>query len=159
EFRVNTYTTSYQDHPSVATDQAGDFVVAWESYLQDGGLNGVYAQRFNSLGAPQGGEFRVNAYTTGNQIQPSVAIDQAGNFIVAWSSPQDGSSYGVYAMRYNSLGVAQGVEFRVNAYTSGAQWIPSVAMDQAGDFVVGWQSYQGGSNADIYAQRYNSAGL
>ena len=31
EFQVNTYTTSNQELPSVATDANGNFVVVWES--------------------------------------------------------------------------------------------------------------------------------
>ena len=31
EFRVNTYTTSHQRHPSVASDASGNFVVVWQS--------------------------------------------------------------------------------------------------------------------------------
>ena len=38
----------------------GDFVIAWMSYLQDGSGHGVYAQRYNASGVPQGPEFRVN---------------------------------------------------------------------------------------------------
>jgi len=33
EFRVNTYTTSYQRDPAVASDSAGNFVVVWENYI------------------------------------------------------------------------------------------------------------------------------
>jgi len=36
EFRVNTYTTSSQRHPSVAMDMNRDFVVVWESFGQFG---------------------------------------------------------------------------------------------------------------------------
>ena len=36
EFQVNTYTTNIQVSPSVASDTAGNFVVVWESYHQDG---------------------------------------------------------------------------------------------------------------------------
>ena len=69
EFRVNTYTTNIQSHPSVASDSAGNFVVAWGS-VQDGpGLAGagVFGQRYASSGAPLGPEFRVNTYTTSFQ--------------------------------------------------------------------------------------------
>jgi hypothetical protein len=49
----------------------------------------------------QGGEFRVNSFTTNNQYNPAVGMDAAGDFVVAWSSyGQDGSGYGVYAQRY-----------------------------------------------------------
>ena len=86
EFRVNTYTTNNQFAPSAAMDSTGDFVVAWNSYLQDGSLDGVYAQRYNAAGVAQGSEFQVNTYTTSYQERPSVAMDSAGDFVVAWES-------------------------------------------------------------------------
>jgi hypothetical protein len=49
EFRVNTYTTSYQSVPAVATDPLGNFVVVWQSLGQDGSSFGVFAQRFGGL--------------------------------------------------------------------------------------------------------------
>ena len=161
EFGVNTYTTGNQSAPSVAIDVDGDFVVAWGSDGQDGSISGIYAQRYNSAGVTQGAEFRVNNYTTGNQNSPQVAMDSAGDFVVAWtSSGQDGSVDGVYAQRYNATGVAQGAEFNVNTYTSGTQSFPTVAMDSAGDFVIGWMSnLEDGSGYGIYAQRYNAAGI
>ena len=36
EFQVNTYTTGNQASPKVASDAAGDYVVVWESYAEDG---------------------------------------------------------------------------------------------------------------------------
>jgi hypothetical protein len=32
QFQVNTYTTSYQSFPSVASDSAGNLVVVWDSF-------------------------------------------------------------------------------------------------------------------------------
>ncbi len=160
EFQVNTFTSHAQSDPVVAMDTAGDFVVAWRSYKQDGSDYGIYAQRFNALGSPQGGEFRVNTFTAGAQDTPAIAMDGNGDFVVAWaSSGQDGSNYGVYAQRYNATGVAQGTEFLVNTFTTGVQDAPSVAMDSAGDFVVAWESFgQDGGGYGIYAQRYNANG-
>src|SRR5687768_577811 len=66
EFQVNTYTAERQNAPEVAMDADGDFVVTWQSYGQDGSSDGIYAQRFDSSGLPQGAEFRVNTYTTGS---------------------------------------------------------------------------------------------
>ena len=157
EFRVNTYTTNNQLRPSVAIDSDGDFVVIWESY-QDGSGYGIYAQRYNNTGTVQGAEFRVNTYTTSEQSFLGVSMDSDGDFMVAWNSPQDGSSYGIYAQRYNNTGAAQGAEFRVNTYTINNQQRPSVAMDSDGDFMVAWMSYQDGSASGIYAQRYDNTG-
>ena len=39
-------------------------------------------------------------------IQPQVAVDDTGRFVVAWSSNgQDGSAYGVFAQRFAKLAV------------------------------------------------------
>jgi len=160
EFLVNSYTTNSQLAPAVAMDSAGDFVITWSSYTQDGSQYGVYAQRFNSAGTAQGSAFEVNTYTTGQQNATSVAMDAGGDFVISWqSSMQDGGGYGVFAQRYNSTGVAQGSEFQVNTYTTGDQEAPSVAMDSAGDFVIAWQSNaQDGNSWGVYAQRYDDTG-
>ena len=161
EFRVNTRTANDQFFSTVAMDVSGDFVVTWTSDVQDGDINGVYAQRYNARGVAQGGEFRVNTTTTNNQRLSTVAMDAAGDFVVTWSSYlQDGSSYGVYAQRYDAAGVKQGGEFRVNTTTTNTQNNSTVAMDADGDFVVTWSSYfQDGSNDGVYAQRYSAAGV
>jgi hypothetical protein len=144
----------------VAIDASGDFMVAWQSWLQDGSSDGVYAQRYDESGLKVGGEFRVNTTTDRQQRQASVAMDASGDVVVAWYSyRQDGAGYGVYAQRYNEIGVPQGGEFRVNTYTLGHQGTPAVAMDPFGNFVVAWQSHtQDGNGYGIYAQRFNAAG-
>jgi hypothetical protein len=159
EFRVNTYTTGGQGDSSVASDSSGNFVVVWTSGLQDGSFFGVFGQRYASLGVPLGPEFRVNTYTTGGQIAPSVASDSSGNFVVVWdSNGQDGSTYGVFGQRYTSSGAALGPEFRVNTYTTGPQRFPSVASGSSGNFVVTWVGLGQYGFADIFGQRYTSSG-
>lgn len=162
EFHVNTYTTNGQAAPKLAMDPGGNFVIAWESAGQDGGIHSsVYAQRFNSAGAAQGSEFRVNTYTTNGQFSPSIAMDADGDFVLTWMSEgQDGSDVGIYAQRFNSAGTAQGTEFRVNTYTTGHQSSPVVAMDPGGNFVIAWFSDgQDGDDYGVYAQRYSAAGV
>ena len=46
EFRVNEYTQGNQGSPRVAMSYAGNFVVTWESYKQDGDHYGVIARRY-----------------------------------------------------------------------------------------------------------------
>ena len=160
EFRVNTTTPGNQRYSSVAMDLSGNFVVTWTSTDQDGGGDGVYARLFNSAGAPAGGEFRVNTFTTGDQRYSAVAMNTGGDFVVTWKSElQDGDGFGIYAQRYNASGTAQGGEFLVNSFTTGNQIDPTVAIDQNGNFVISWTSwFQDSSENGIYARRYNSAG-
>ena len=92
----------------------------------------------SALAAPAvlGGEFQVNTETFGPQNLPAVAMDAAGNFVVAWAGAGQGDSIGIFAQRYDSAGAPQGGEFRVNTYTPDGQDAPAVAMDADGDFVV-----------------------
>ena len=161
EFRVNSFTAGQQAASAIGMDADGDFVVAWQSADQDGSGSGIYAQRYNYAGVPQGGEFRVNSFTTDDEFSPTVGMDADGDFVVAWESVgQDGSSYGVFAKRFNAAGVPQGAEFRVNSFTAGIQNGAKVAIDLSGDFIIAWQSdLQDGSQYGIYAQRYNAAGV
>jgi len=161
EFQVNSYNTGKRRDPAVAMDSSGNFVITWHGFGEDASGTGVYAQRYDAQGVPQGTEFQVNSFTTDLQVNASIAMDADGDFVISWMSfIQDGSHYGIYAQRYNASGVPQGVEFRVNTYTTGYQNIPEVGMDADGDFVITWMSSdQDGDNYGIYAQRYNAAGI
>uniref|UniRef100_UPI0035B2446B cadherin domain-containing protein n=1 Tax=Zoogloea sp. TaxID=49181 RepID=UPI0035B2446B len=159
EFLVNTYITDSQTEPSVAMDGSGNFVIAWQSFGQDGNNEGIYAKRYNSSGVVQGSEFHVSTYTTSNQDLPVVAMDTSGNFVIVWESAQDGSGNGIYGQRYTSSGVAQGGEFQINTTTSNQQQNPVVTMLAGGGFVVTWQSMsQDGSFDGVYMRQYNSSG-
>jgi hypothetical protein len=162
EFQVNSFTSSHQSFPAVAAEANGDFVVAWQSVGHYNAGYGIFAQRFESSGAPLGSEFRVNSYTNYNQIFPAVASDGDGDFIVVWHSlAQDGFAGGIFAQRFDSSGAPQGVEFQANSFTASYQSLAKVAADSDGDFVVAWTSYNqdGGPNYGAFAQRFDSAGL
>jgi hypothetical protein len=162
EFRVNSYTSNFQRNASVAVDANGGFVIVWESFLQDGASYGVFGQRFNAAGVAQGGEFRVNSYTTDHQEDAAVASDANGNFVVVWrSDTQDGNLGGVFGRRFDVTGAPQGAEFRVNTYTSGFQGDPGVAADGNGGFIVVWGGNPpgGASGFDIFCRRFDAAGV
>lgn len=162
ELQVNTYTANSQAAPAVAMDADGDFVVVWQSASQDGWLWGVYGQRYDATGARVGNEFRVNTRTAREQLAPAVAVDDDGDFVVAWASySQDGSQYGVFAQRYGADGLARGAELQVNTFTNGDQNAPAVAMDADGDFAVAWQSFTEGpgTGSNTYVRRYDASGV
>jgi hypothetical protein len=159
EFRVNTYTTNDQDHPAVAADPLGNFVVVWASVGPDGGGTGIFGQRYDAAGAPRGGEFRVNTYTMNDQDSPAVAVDSQGRFVVVWQSTgQEGPNLGVVGQRYDAGGTPLGGEFRVNSYTTTNQNQPAVATDPQGGFVVVWTSFQDGDLLGVFGQRHDTAG-
>src|SRR5262249_62394897 len=138
-FSVNTITDGDQDYCSVAMNCTGTFVVAWPNYGQDGSGWGVYGQRYNASGVAQGGEFRVNTTTAGDQMYSAVAIDSAGDYVITWSSNgQDGSGWGVYAPRYSPLGAALGAGFRVKTTTAGQQVYAQLPLDGSSKLIHTW---------------------
>jgi hypothetical protein len=158
EIQVNQFTTGAQTSPAVAMDADGDFVVVWQSALQDGSENGVFARRFASSGAAVGGELQVNTYTPSYQRAAVVAMDATGDFVVAWTSERDGSGFGVFARRFASTGAPAGGEFQVSTYTYNYQGNPEIGMEDNGDFVVAWESYQDGASYGVFARRFASTG-
>jgi hypothetical protein len=160
EFQVNTYTASSQRSPAVAASPSGDFVVAWESYAQDGSNDGVFARRFSSAGTPLADEFQVNTYTTEHQRSASVATNGNGDFVVAWTSNgQDGAGLGVFARGFSSAGAPLTGELQVNAYTEDSQRYPAAALDLDRHFVVVWGSNnQDGSAFGVFVRSFSSAG-
>ena len=156
---ANTQQTSPEATAAVAADANGNFVAVWASLNQDGDSWGIYGQRYNASGVAQGSEFLVNTATVGGQEWASVAMDDAGNFVVTWSTDTLGDA-GVRAQRYNASGVAQGGELQVNTNTTDDQQYSSIAMDSAGNFVITWSSLnQDGGGWGVYAQRFNAAGV
>ncbi len=153
-------TTQQTSDRAVATSDAGISVATWATLNADGSGWNVYARRFME-GFPLGGEFLVNTTTAGDQLEPTVAMDQAGNFTISWSSVgQDGSGSGIYARRYSFTGLPLSGEFPVNGTTDGDQTAPAVARDSAGNTVITWTSAgQDGSGLGVYARAYNSLGV
>lgn len=160
EFQVNTFTIDRQDSPAVAIDSGGGFMVVWTGIDQDGDGYGIFAQQFLSNGAPTGGEIQVNTYTPDDQNFTKVAAEPGNVFVVVWqSSLQDGSSIGIFGQRFIAGGGPLGSEFLVNSFTVNEQYLPSVAGNTNGGFLVAWSSYGNeGDGTGVFARRFATDG-
>jgi hypothetical protein len=148
--------------PRVAMDAAGDFVVTWVAY--DFSVPRVEARVFAANGTPLTDVFEVGP-TNGN-ASPDVAMDSAGDFVVAWENltlvaPSPSFMMEVDTQRYNLAGVAQGSMTTVaqSTFSGGAQAFldsPAVAMDATGNYVVTWESFTHGG---LFAQRFDNTGV
>jgi flagellin-like hook-associated protein FlgL len=160
EFLINTTVANQQGSPAATSLSDGGFVVTWESKYQDGSLHGIYGQRYDASGSTVGSEFQVNTYTSSYQATADITSLSDGGFVVTWqSSYQDGDEYGIYGQKYDSSGNVAGSEFQISTSTTGRQEKSQVTALLDGGFVVTWQSpHQGGSDYDIYGQRYDQYG-
>jgi hypothetical protein len=165
EFPINVYTgvgqpfASNQTDPAVGMSSSGDFVIAWRSVNAPGDDEGVWARHFNSAGVPLGGDFHVNSFIPNTQSFPTVAMNAAGDFLIAWESSGQEDGRGIYAQRFNAAGVPQAGEFRANTYTTGDQYHARAAIAADGRFIIAWSSDgQDGSGWGNYAQAFTASG-
>ena len=169
EFQVNSFTTGGQRFPSAATNDPGQFVVAWESSASGGSDDSGYsiqARIFDSDGTPLTDDFQVNSHTVGAQFRPQVALDPAGMGVATWHSSSsagtDSDGWSVQLRQFDSNGIPFGADFQVNTYTTGYQYAPALRQDATGRFVVAWHS-MGSSDTDssyssIQVRRFDSTG-
>jgi hypothetical protein len=155
EFQLNAQTAGDQVGASIGMNADGSFVAVWGT--PDGSARGVHGQRFSAADVPVGGEFQVNAYTTGDQFVPRLGISGRGDFVVVWREP-DGAGDGVFARLFDAAAAPLGAQFQVNTFTTGAQTGASVKMDEAGGFAVAWQSPFDGSVFGVSARRFRADG-
>lgn len=161
EFTVNATLPASQTNPDVACNAAGNFVVVWDSWHQDGSDKGVFGRLVSKAGSLIGNEFPVNVTTAYSQAKPSVQSFPNGKFIVVWESwKQDEPSlagYGVFGRIFHSDGSGATSEFRVNTFVADYQWYADVETFHDNSFAVVWCSWeQDGYDGSIYLQRFSS---
>ena len=157
-----TAKTALQNQVAVARDAAGDYVAVWtDANFLSGSGQDIVAQRYHANGTANGAAILVNQRTTDNQYAPSVAMDDAGDFAVAWrthytaSGSSSSSGDEVMTRLFAANGTATTGETAITeAPENGAT---SIAMDEAGSFVVAWDTGHN-YNDTIQAQRFNTVG-
>lgn len=157
EVLVNTFTADQQAYPSVAMTAGGDVLVTWSSRHQDGSDWGIYGQRFAADGSRVGKESAVNATADASQVHSSVAIDDSGRSVVAWSGfVGDGGGWNIYTQRFDAQGQVVGDEMLVNSTTDGHQKDAKVVLAPSGGYVVSWTSgLPDGSGWEVIAKVFN----
>lgn len=166
KFKVNDHNIpALSAYPDVAMNAAGAFVIVWKDKRDTWD---IYAQRYSSSGVPLGPNIKVSdvqAYPHDVYwwLHPAVAIDNSGNFIVAWYDEREQPYYdpNIYAQRFDSQGNRLGSNFRVNDdITLSTQISPDVAVNGCSEFIIVWEDHRDfSSKADIYAQKYTSSGV
>ncbi len=112
----------------------------------------TYAQNPPALGL----EFLVNDVPSGTQQYASVDVNDSGDYVVVWESP-DASGTGIFARRYDNTHTPLGNQFQVNTTTSQNQSIPRVTVLNDGSFVVIWHHRSTSNN--LKCRIYDANGI
>jgi hypothetical protein len=113
----------------VAEDGDGDFLVLWQARIST--EDGIYARRYSADGTPLTGRLKLEGAAP---QEPQLAMDRAGNFVVAWFQFGAGPNgqTGAFAQRFTAGGAPFRPSFRVDLNAGE----PLVASDANGNFVV-----------------------
>ena len=133
QFRVNTDTAGEQQWPFVASNDAGDTVIAWAS-VPDGTLR---FQRF----APDGAKLGENQIVPDSQVAaPGVIVDPDGSFFIAWNS---GDNMKFHFQRYDSEGnLAGSLEAPLSEQTWNAGITPGRARRFGNELLIPFQEWR-----------------
>jgi hypothetical protein len=148
--------------PTVATDDAGNFVVVWMVSNGDpeNVMVHVLARRYGADGQPRGPAFRVDpesSHIIGGYDSVSVAMTGQGQFVITWlDQPQ-----GLFAQRYDSAGRAVGGPVLVDGPGGTTRTFAAVATDKTGRFAVLW-AHDDGMNTNrvqtVYVRHFEADG-
>ena len=149
--RVNAHAYGDQYSPRISAVGTNQLVV-WTSLGQDGSWEGVYGRLLSATGNFSSDEFRINNRTISRQVQPAVAGDPTGRFLVVWSSFVGGAGvYDLTAQRYTTTPAASLLPapaaphvFAIDFNTLSVTW-----PELAGYEGVTYEIYQDGSRAPI----------
>ncbi|MCB9775997.1 MAG: DUF4347 domain-containing protein [Nitrospiraceae bacterium] len=143
---VNTGTANTQQNPSVNMNGNGEFVIAWEG--DGGGNEGIFVRQGTFSGGLVGSDITVN--TAAAAKDPSVGIDDSGNFVVVWDNGSD-----VFFQLYNNAGVPQNsgqVDVILQASAGGT----AVDMNGDGRFTVAYHATV--LDVDVYVRQFDATG-
>jgi len=153
---ANTTLSFHQKQGKVAVRGDGQrSVCAWASTVP---YHDIFARLFDADGAPLTGEFQVNSPVDGKrQDEPTVAMDEHGHFLVAWSDRDglDGFQMGVFARAYDEDATPFGPDFVATTTTLQSQWEPFAAARPGGGFVLGWS---GNDDGDAFLRLFDCQG-
>ena len=157
EWQVNSLSQPNQYRSSIASLSDGAFVIAWESFGQDGDLFGVFARVFDANGAPASEDIQVNAWTASDQWQCKAAgLGNGGCFVVWDSRDQDVTDdFGVYGRVIGSAGEYISVESSINETAEGGQVLPDVACTATSQCFVAWVAQGQNLTDDIYGRWFD----
>jgi hypothetical protein len=127
--------------PHVTALAGGDFVVAWDSYMNDPhgfSISDIYFQRLDGAGHALGELTQANVESGGGRYDAALAALSDGGFVVTWQGSDDAGN-GIFGRRFGADGSALDPhEFAVSQHRAGDQAGADVSALAGGGFVTAW---------------------
>ena len=135
--QINTWTAQDQVNPSVSSLSDGNFVVVWQSNLEDGCGWAIYGQFFYSNGAKKENEFLISNCSTLDKSSPNVAASSSGKFMVVWMQ----SDKNIFGQIFMNDGTKLSTQLQINTIIDQNLENPSIIALNNNNFIVTWDKW------------------
>ncbi|MCC6849054.1 MAG: exo-alpha-sialidase [Deltaproteobacteria bacterium] len=162
------------DHPQIATDGLGTWIVVWDANARAGGDRDVFAARSVDGGLTWSPPAPIAAGATtdrGSDQRPQLATDGDGRWVVVWASSDTlggvkGNDFDILTARSTDGGATWSPPAALNgnaASDTGLDDRPQIVTDGAGTWVVAWVSDENlggalGTDLDVLTARSTDGG-
>ncbi len=144
-------------NPAIAVARNGRSAIAYEAGDVSG--LGIYVQLYDASFHPQGDAVRVNAALSSDQRRPAIAVNAAGQYLVAWQRQyRSPLSARVFGQVVGEAGNLIGGQLALSGGSNRYEVTPSVAAGQHGDFVLVWLAFDASLPTGIYANQVDALG-
>jgi hypothetical protein len=152
--RVNDDTgATDQTQPAIAIGSDGAAHADWRDAR--GGNSDIYYARRDPATGDWSANQRVNDMTTGEQFEPGIAVDDAGNAYVVWTDQRVSDDRNIYYSKRPASTGAWSASVRVNDDPTSKkpeQRMPAIAVSSSGAAVAVWRDLRG-NKEHIYGAR------
>lgn len=179
QIELNAATEAFNDWDPVITNDGGNnWLIVWQSGNDLSGTIGSDSDLLYSYSSDNGQTWSSTAAVDSRALSdsvgdtwPDVAMDSAGKAILIWNSSNDlsatiGSDSDIFVSTSSDYGVTWSTSAVLNdnaATDTGSDIYAKVALDEAGNSVVVWDSNEdlnstAGTDIDIFVSRSNDYG-
>jgi hypothetical protein len=156
-FSVSGGLAGPQMRPSVASDGHGNFLVAWQSYLNDIWHARIHGQIVGKAGNLLGKPVVISKGTNGTaEVAPTVVAAPGGTFVLVWMEYNTWFPNGMAGVEVDSTGQPLGAEAWINSGQIGAQYRTALSTDGEGHYVAPFEGFVNNTSIGVLARFFTA---
>ena len=142
-----------------AVGTSGEYVVTYHGKDSDGGDYSVFVQRFDSSGAIQGAQVKLEGVTDKDDLFPQITALNNGAYVVTYyGKDSDGDDYSIFVQKFSSNGAIQGDQVQLEGVPGGDDKYPQITALNNGAYVVTYYGKDSDGDLSVFVQKFSSDG-
>ena len=146
-------------YPQITALNDGAYVVTYHGKDSDGD-NSIFVQKFNSSGAVQGAQVKLEAtdVTDKGDYAPQITALNDGEYVVTYYGEDSNGGNSIFVQKFSSNGAIQGEQVKLEGVPGGDDKHPQITALNDGEYVVTYQGVDSDGDDSIFVQKFSSNG-